>query len=187
MSKAGDGSRGGAEARRRCAWFSAFRAAGNARQDGWSRLRGTIFALRNTSAPPCLRVIPILLLLAATPAFADSTMPAAPYADVQLPDARQEATAKALMETLRCLVCQGQSIADSNAELAGDMRSLVRQRIAAGERPEAVRAWLVRRYGDWVTYKPPLDRMTGLLWAAPVLFVLVGAGIAAGSFRRRRR
>ena len=69
----------------------------------------------------------------AAPAQADSDLPAARWANEQLPDARQEAQAKALMEELRCLVCQGQSIADSDAELAGDMRALVRQRIAAGE------------------------------------------------------
>ena len=136
-----------------------------------------------------MRAAALLLaaLLAAQPLLADSSLPPAPLADVQLPDARQEAEAKALMETLRCLVCQGQSIADSNADLAGDMRSLVRQRIAAGERPEVIRAYLVRRYGDWVSYDPPLDRTTWLLWGAPILFVLAGVAIAAGSFRRRRR
>jgi cytochrome c-type biogenesis protein CcmH len=90
------------------------------------------------------------------------------------------------METIRCLVCQGQSIADSNAELAGDMRAMVRQRIAAGEKPEAIRAWLVQRYGSWVTYDPPLDRVTWLLWAAPVMFLAVGLLIARSSFQRRR-
>jgi cytochrome c-type biogenesis protein CcmH len=133
-------------------------------------------------APACAGVLAALT----APALADSDLPPAPYADVQLPDATQEAKAKALMETLRCLVCQGQSIADSNAELAGDMRSLVRQRILAGDRPEAVRAYLIRRYGDWVSYAPPLDRSTWLLWGAPALFLLVGVGIAAGSLRRRR-
>ena len=128
-----------------------------------------------------------LLLLVAAPAVADSNLPPAAYADVALPDAGQEATAKALMETIRCLVCQGQSIADSNAELAGDMRSLVRQRILAGERPEAIRAWLVSRYGAWVTYDPPFDATTALLWVAPVLFVGVGLFVARGSFRSRRR
>ena len=128
-----------------------------------------------------------LLLAAAAPALADSTLPPAPLANVALPDARQEAVAKALMETIRCLVCQGQSIADSNAELAGDMRSLVRTRIAAGEQPEAIRAWLIRRYGAWVSYEPPLDRTTGLLWVAPVLFVALGLWIARGSFRARQR
>jgi cytochrome c-type biogenesis protein CcmH len=127
------------------------------------------------------------LALIAAPALADSDLPPAPLADTQLADPKQEAQAKALMETIRCLVCQGQSIADSNAELAGDMRALVRERIAAGEKPDAIRAWLVRRYGSWVTYDPPLDRTTWLLWAAPVLFLVVGVMIASRSIRRRRR
>lgn len=126
------------------------------------------------------------LMLIATPVSADSDLPPAPLADTQLPDPKQEAEAQALMETIRCLVCQGQSIADSNAELAGDMRAMVRERIAAGEKPAAIRAWLVRRYGSWVTYDPPLDRMTWLLWAAPVLFVGLGLWVARSSFRRRR-
>ena len=91
------------------------------------------------------------------------------------------------METLRCLVCQGQSIADSDAELAGDMRALVRERIARGEKPEAIRAWLVQRYGNWVSYTPPLEPATWLLWAALALLIGVGMWIARGSFRRRTR
>jgi cytochrome c-type biogenesis protein CcmH len=128
----------------------------------------------------------ILLALLAAPAFADSDLPAAQYANEQLSDTRQEAAAKALMEELRCLVCQGQSIADSDAELAGDMRAMVRQRIAAGERPEAVRAWLVSRYGDWVSYRPPVEPMTWPLWAAPLLLLGVGAFLLRHRFRRRR-
>ena len=83
-----------------------------------------------------------------------SNMPPSYWAYRQLPDAKQEAKAQALMQELRCLVCQGQSIADSDAELAGDMRDLVRRRIAAGEKPEHIRAWLIERYGDWVSYRP---------------------------------
>ena len=128
----------------------------------------------------------LVMGLAATPALADSDMPPAPLAYTQLPDARQEAQAQALMQTIRCLVCQGQSIADSDAELAGDMRAMVRAHIAAGEKPEAIRAWLVRRYGAWVSYDPPLDRTTWLLWAAPALFILIGLFAARRSFRRRR-
>ena len=90
------------------------------------------------------------------------------------------------METLRCLVCQGQSIADSDADMAGDMRSLVRERIAAGEKPEAIRAWLIERYGNWVSYKPPVEPITWPLWAAPVLLVGLGLWLARGRFRRRR-
>src|SRR3546814_3858407 len=92
-----------------------------------------------------------MLMFGAIPAAsADSLLPPAQYANQPLPDERQEAQAQALMHTLRCLVCQNQSIADSNAEMAGDMRALVRERIAAGENPEAIRGWLIERYGDWV-------------------------------------
>jgi cytochrome c-type biogenesis protein CcmH len=114
-----------------------------------------------------------IALLAAAPALADDTMPPAPWAYRQLPDARQEAKAKALMETLRCLVCQSQSIADSDASIAGDMRSQVRERIAAGEEPEAIRAWLIQSYGDYVSYEPRVTAMTWPLFAAPVLLLLV--------------
>jgi cytochrome c-type biogenesis protein CcmH len=126
-------------------------------------------------------------LAAAAPALADSLLPPARYANVQLPDPRQERQAKALMETIRCLVCQGQSIADSNAEMAGDMRSLIRERIAAGESPEAIRAWLVSRYGEWVTYTPELEPATWPLWAAPAVLLLGGLWLARGRFRRKKR
>ncbi len=139
---------------------------------------------------PAFRTTSLLLLaaalVAATPALANSLLPAAEYADRQLPDPRQEARAKALMETIRCLVCQGQAIADSDAEMAGDMRSLIRTRIAAGESPGEIRAWLIARYGNWVTYDPPLEPVTWPLWAAPVLLVLAGAWLARGRFKRRR-
>lgn len=92
-----------------------------------------------------------------------------------------------LMRTIRCVVCQGQAIADSDADLAGDMRALIRHRIAAGEPPEAVRAWLIQRYGAWVSYTPPLEAMTWPLWAAPVLLVGLGLWIARSTLRRRRR
>lgn len=95
-----------------------------------------------------------MLCLAVSPAIAQDALPPAPYADRQLADPAQEAKAQDLMETLRCLTCQSQSIADSDAPMAGDMRSQVRQRIAAGEEPDAVRDWLVERYGDYVSYAP---------------------------------
>ncbi|HEX9955221.1 MAG TPA: cytochrome c-type biogenesis protein [Allosphingosinicella sp.] len=134
------------------------------------------------------RLAALLLLIAvATPALAQPTTPPAPYAYRQLADPRQEAEAKALMETLRCLVCQGQSIADSDATMAGDMRSLVRERLAAGERPEAIRAWLVERYGQWVSYKPTAAPVTWPLWAAPILLLAAGLWLARGRFRRRGR
>ena len=128
----------------------------------------------------------LLALLLAAPAFAQSGLPPARYAYTQLEDPAQEAKAKALMETLRCLVCQGQSIADSDAEMAGDMRALVRERIAAGEEPEAIRRWLIERYGAWVSYKPPVEPITWPLWAAPVVMLGIGIWLARGRFRRRR-
>lgn len=128
--------------------------------------------------------------MAAILPFAASAQPVTPpahYANVQLADPAKEASAKALMETLRCLVCQGQSIADSDADMAADMRALVRERIEAGEKPASVRSWLVARYGDYVTYDPPLSGVTWPLWAAPIALLLLGVWIARSSFRKRRR
>jgi cytochrome c-type biogenesis protein CcmH len=132
-------------------------------------------------------LVSILLCFLAAPSLADSRLPPAPDANRQLADPALEADAKRLMETLRCLVCQGQSIADSDAEMAGDMRALVRQRIAAGERPSEVRDWLVERYGDYVSYDPPLSPTTAPLWIAPLALLAVGALIASRSFKRRKR
>ena len=127
-----------------------------------------------------------LLLAVASPALADSSLPPAQWANRQLPDPKQEAQAKVLMEQLRCLVCQGQSIADSDAELAGDMRHLVRSRIAAGEHPREVRRWLVERYGNWVSYRPPIEPSTWPLWLAPLLLLAVGAWLARARLKRRQ-
>jgi len=123
-------------------------------------------------------------LAAPLAAFADDTMPPAPYAYRQLADAAQEARAKALMETIRCLVCQSQSIADSDAPIAGDMRSQIRTRIARGEDPEAIRAWLVERYGDYVTYAPRITPVTWPLFAAPLLLIVAGGAVLARRLRR---
>ncbi len=130
-----------------------------------------------------------ILLALAVPvgAKADSLMPDAQMANVQLSDPVKEKAAKALMETIRCLVCQGQSIADSDADLAGDMRALIRQRIENGEKPEAIRNWLVERYGNWVTYDPPLIGVATPLWLLPILLLLFGGFLARGRFRRKLR
>lgn len=132
-------------------------------------------------------LIAIVALSLAAPSLADSNLPPAPYANRQIADPAREAQARKLMETLRCLVCQGQSIADSDADMAGDMRALVRQRIAAGDSPGEVRDWLVQRYGDYVTYDPPLSPVTAPLWLAPLILLLIGGLIAARSFKRKRR
>lgn len=127
----------------------------------------------------------ILLAVLPASAFADSVMPEAPLANTQLADPAKEAAAKDLMFSIRCLVCQGQSIADSDAEMAGDMRALIRSKVQAGERPEAIRKWLVERYGNWVSYDPPLDATTAPLWIAPILLVGIGLFLARGRFRRK--
>jgi cytochrome c-type biogenesis protein CcmH len=131
------------------------------------------------------RIVLALLLAVAWPALADSNLPPAYWANRQLPDPRQEERAQALMAELRCLVCQGQSIADSDAELAGDMRDLVRRRIAAGERPNAIRAWLVQRYGSWISYKPTDEPAAWPLWLAPIALLLVGAWLIRRRIRLR--
>ncbi|MBL0767847.1 cytochrome c-type biogenesis protein CcmH [Sphingopyxis sp. DHUNG17] len=125
----------------------------------------------------------LLLCAAAAPAAAQDRLPSAPYAYQQLQDPAKEAQAKALMETLRCLVCQGQSIADSDAPLAGDMRHEVRSKLAAGESPDAIREWLVARYGNWVSYDPPFDGATALLWLGPLAFLAIGGWLAFGRLR----
>ena len=121
-------------------------------------------------------VLPIALLLA-QPLLADSNLPPAYWANRELPNPQQEAQAQALMEQIRCLVCQGQSIADSDAELAGDMRDLVRRRIAAGERPATIRAWLIQRYGTWISYRPTEEPAAWPLWLAPLALLVIGAWI----------
>ena len=110
----------------------------------------------------------------ASASLADSKLPPAYWSDRQLPDARQEARADALMQELRCLVCQGQSIADSNAEIAGDMRDMVRRRIAAGQSPGQVRSWLIQRYGSWISYRPTSEPAAWPLWIAPLVLLIAG-------------
>jgi len=131
------------------------------------------------------RFLPLALLLAG-PAFAQTALPPAPYADRQLEDPALEAKAAALMHTIRCLTCQSQSIADSNASMASDMRSEIRERIKKGEDPEHIRAWLIERYGDWISYQPTAEPILWPLWAAPLLLLGAGGALAFGRIRRRR-
>lgn len=123
----------------------------------------------------------LLAILAAIalmqPALAQDSMPPAPYAYTQLDDPELEQQARDLMHTLRCLKCQSQSIADSDAPMAGDMRHQVRTRIAAGESPEEVRDWLVSRYGDYVSYEPRVSATTWPLFVIPILLLLLAGGV----------
>lgn len=133
------------------------------------------------------RFLVLLILCFTAPIAAQTGLPPAPYADRQLDDPKQEAAARDLMEELRCLKCQSQSIADSNAPMAGDMRSQVRERIAAGETPEQVRGWLIERYGNWVSYNPPIaSAVTWPLWIAPIILLLAALWLARGRFRKTK-
>jgi cytochrome c-type biogenesis protein CcmH len=132
-------------------------------------------------------LLAFLALILGTPILAQSALPPAPYADRQISDPVLERKAKALMETIRCLTCQSQSIADSNASMAGDMRSQIRERIMAGEQPEHIRAWLIERYGDWVSYEPTADPVLWPLWGAPLLLIGLGLLLLRGRIKRRRR
>jgi len=104
-------------------------------------------------------------------------------APVILADPAQEARARALDSEIRCVQCQNEPIAQSTAEIAGDMRRLVRERIAAGDSDAEIRGFFRQRYGDFVLFRPPFDGRTWALWAAPLL--LLAAGLAAVLGRRR--
>jgi cytochrome c-type biogenesis protein CcmH len=128
-----------------------------------------------------VRLAAVLLFasLLAGPAFAVSD-PAE-----LLPDRQQEQRAETLGHQLRCLVCQNESVEESNADLARDLRRIIRQRIVSGDSDQQVTDWMVARYGDFVRLRPPFNAMTFVLWGAPGLAVL--AGIAAVLVARRRR
>jgi cytochrome c-type biogenesis protein CcmH len=106
--------------------------------------------------------------------------------DDRLPDPAQEQRAHALSRELRCLVCQNQSIEDSNAPLAKDLRQIVRERIVAGDTDAAVKQYVVARYGDWVLLQPPFKMTTLLLWIGPAILFLIAAGGLALYYRRSR-
>jgi len=123
-------------------------------------------------------LLPLLAaLMLVQPATAQDRMPPAPYAYTQLDDPELEEQARELMLTLRCLKCQSQSIADSDAPMAGDMRHQVRTRLAAGESPDEIRAWLVSRYGDYVSYEPQVSSTTWPLFVIPIVLLLLAGGV----------
>lgn len=103
----------------------------------------------------------------------------------ELADPALEARARDISRELRCVVCQNQSIDDSDAPLAADLRAIVRERLAAGDTDEEVMAFVVARYGNFVLLKPPLDMQTILLWSAPLL-VLIPGGVGLAFYLRRR-
>jgi cytochrome c-type biogenesis protein CcmH len=106
--------------------------------------------------------------------------------DEVLADANLEARARGLSRELRCMVCQNQSIDDSDAPLARDLRILVRERLTKGDSDEQVMSFLVSRYGEFVLLKPPFEWHTAILWLTPLFAVLAGAIAMLAAVRRRR-
>lgn len=104
----------------------------------------------------------------------------------RLADPALEARARSISAALRCLVCQNESIDASNADLAHDIRVLVRQRLVAGDDDDQVIAFMVARYGDFVLLRPPLRASTLLLWLGPAAILVIGGGGAYAASRRRR-
>jgi cytochrome c-type biogenesis protein CcmH len=125
-------------------------------------------------------------LLGALFALLVSTVVLAVEADEMLKNPALEARARALSQTLRCMVCQNESIDESHAPLARDIRVLVRERIAAGDTDAAVRDFLVARYGEFVLLEPRFRPATVLLWGLPILALLTAIGIAVAAVMRRR-
>ncbi len=124
------------------------------------------------------------ILIFAVSVFLTSAVFAVAVDEKPLADPAKEAIARELMKDIRCLVCQNQSIEDSNADLAKDLRQIVRERVELGDTPDNVRAYLVDRYGDWVLLEPPVNSSTYLLWASPFIFLIIVGG-AIFSARRK--
>ena len=124
-------------------------------------------------------VFGVLMLLAGDPPLAQAI-------DLPLPDAAPEARARSLHKQFACLVCQNQSIVDSNATLARDLRIIVRERVAAGESDRQVLDFMVARYGDWVLMNPPFKAATLVLWIGPGL-IFLGASVGVFFYFRRAR
>ena len=126
------------------------------------------------------RLLTLAFLLLAAPALAAIGDPAE-----RLPDPAQEARAQALGRELRCMVCQNQSIEDSDADLARDLRRIVREQVGAGRSDEQVMRFLHERYGDFVLLRPPVNAATAILWAMPAI-ALGGGALMILAARRRR-
>lgn len=124
-------------------------------------------------------LLPFALALSTVPLVAQEGAPPL-LANQQLADPAQEARALELMQRLRCIQCQGQSIHDSDAPIAAAMRHEVRERIKAGQSEAEIESWLIERYGDWISFAPPASGGGLVLWLLPVL-LLGGAGFVARS------
>jgi cytochrome c-type biogenesis protein CcmH len=127
-----------------------------------------------------LRISFVALLLVTGTAFAVT-------GPERLSDARLEARAVALQKSLRCVVCQGESLDESNAALAADLRRLIREMIAKGQSDTQIENYLVARYGDFILMKPPLKQETFLLWFGPLIVLAIGTAAGGAVIMRARR
>jgi cytochrome c-type biogenesis protein CcmH len=127
----------------------------------------------------------MIRLAAAVFLFLASAAIASPAPDA-LSNPAEEARARTLQKELRCLVCQGESLDESNAQLAVDLRHLIRERIRAGDSDDAIKQFLVTRYGDFILMQPPFEPGTYALWLTPFAVLIVGAGVAIWVIRRAR-
>jgi len=125
-------------------------------------------------------ISPLLFAVMLAPAFAKEAAPAAA-------DPAAEARLMTLSSELRCLVCQNQTIADSNADLAVDLRNEIREKIQGGMTDAEIKDFMVARYGDFVLYRPPVKGTTLALWVGPFLLLAAGGGILFFNVRRRRQ
>ncbi len=129
----------------------------------------------------CLPILLCLGLMAGTP------MVHALDANGQLEDPALQARFETIAKDLRCLVCQNESVADSNAQLAGDLRRQVREMLVAGKSDDEIFKFMTDRYGDFVRFNPPLEPKTLLIWGAPFIMLLIGAAIIFRVVRQRSR
>lgn len=125
-----------------------------------------------------VRMALLAVLLLAGPAFAVQP-------DEMLPDAALEARARSISAELRCVVCQSESIDESNAEIARDLRLLVRERLLAGDTDAEVKDYVVARYGEFVLFRPPFNARNAVLWLAGPALLVIGGILAFGFIRRR--
>ena len=126
------------------------------------------------------------LALAVLAVLAAATLATAQSTEVANPDPKTETRLKGLAEELRCLVCQNQTIADSSAPLAVDLRSQIRTQIGQGKSDDQIRGFMVDRYGDFVLYRPPLKAATLLLWIGPFVLVIGALAWLGYAIRKRR-
>nr|WP_298682274.1 cytochrome c-type biogenesis protein [uncultured Dongia sp.] len=141
--------------------------------------------MRHWPQKALLALLLLCLLSGANLVLPSYALAQAELPDVPLADTALEARARKLMKDVRCVVCQAQSIDESDAGIANDMRRLIRSEIASGKSDDEIRHYLAARYGDFVLFKPPFKASTALLWAGPFLLLGLGAVIMVMFFRKR--